>query len=54
MLLVAVVVGHRQSNCPTHKQLSRRQDMDNLKGLLAKCWKNEKLELEPDHHDFDE
>ena len=28
--------------------------MDNLKGLLAKCWKNETLELEPGHHEFDE
>ena len=28
--------------------------MDNLKGLLAKKWKNETLELEPGVHDFDE
>jgi len=28
--------------------------MDNIKGLLAKCWKNELLELEPGVHDFDE
>ena len=28
--------------------------MNNLKGLLAKCWKDETLELEPGHHDFDE
>ena len=28
--------------------------MDNIKGLLAKCWKNETLELEPGHHEFDE
>ena len=28
--------------------------MNNLKGLLAKCWKNETLELEPGHHEFDE
>ena len=28
--------------------------MDNLKGLLAKCWKDETLELEPGLHEFDE
>ena len=28
--------------------------MDNIKGLLAKKWKNELLELEPGHHEFDE
>jgi len=28
--------------------------MDNLKGLLAKAWKNETLELESGHHEFDE
>jgi hypothetical protein len=28
--------------------------MDNLKGLLAKAWKNETLELESGVHDFDE
>jgi hypothetical protein len=28
--------------------------MDNIKGLLAKCWKNELLDLEPGHHFFDE
>ena len=28
--------------------------MDNIKGLLAKKWKNETLELEPGVHDFDE
>ena len=28
--------------------------MDNIKGLLAKCWKNETLELEPGHHEFDD
>ena len=28
--------------------------MDNIKGLLAKCWKNETLELESGHHEFDE
>ena len=28
--------------------------MNNLKGLLAKCWKDETLELEPGHHEFDE
>jgi hypothetical protein len=28
--------------------------MDNIKGLLGKCWKNETLELEPGHHDFDD
>ena len=26
--------------------------MDNIKGLLAKCWKNETLELEPGVHEF--
>jgi hypothetical protein len=28
--------------------------MDNLKGLLAKAWKNELLELEPGLHDYNE
>ena len=28
--------------------------MDNLKGLLAKAWKNETLELEPGLHEIDE
>jgi len=28
--------------------------MDNIKGLLAKCWKNELLDLEPGHHFVDE
>ena len=28
--------------------------MNNIKGLLAKCWKDETLELEPGHHEFDE
>lgn len=28
--------------------------MNNLKGLLAKCWKDEALELEQGHHEFDE
>ena len=28
--------------------------MDNIKGLLAKCWKDETLELEPGHHEFDD
>ena len=27
---------------------------DNLKALLAKCWKNEAVELEPGRHYFDE
>ncbi len=38
----------------TQTTLSRRQDMNNIKGLLAKCWKNETLELEPGQHEFDE
>jgi hypothetical protein len=28
--------------------------MENIKGLLAKCWKNELLDLEPGHHFVDE
>ena len=28
--------------------------MDNIKGLLAKCWKDDRLDLEPGHHYFDE
>ena len=28
--------------------------MDNIKGLLAKCWKDELLDLEPGFHHFDE
>ncbi|MCH7685715.1 MAG: hypothetical protein IH899_03380 [Planctomycetes bacterium] len=28
--------------------------MDNLKGLLAKCWKNETLDLDTGHHEFDD
>lgn len=28
--------------------------MDNIKGLLAKCWKDELLDLEPGEHYFDE
>jgi len=28
--------------------------MDNIKALLAKCWKNELLDLEPGHHLVDE
>ena len=28
--------------------------MNNIKGLLAKCWKDETLELELGHHEFDE
>ena len=28
--------------------------MDKIKGLLAKCWKNETLELEPGLHEFND
>lgn len=28
--------------------------MDNIKGLLAKCWKDELLDLDPGFHHFDE
>jgi hypothetical protein len=27
---------------------------DNLKGVLAKCWKDEPIDLEPGHHFCDE